>query len=239
MKHSVLLFLALVFFPCAAYGQKAEGRTCRIIFLERPASAPATMHLFDGVTSREVDLPDMSLSKVYDLRSGKLPLALLTAPLGDPKELPPGAPSVIVPENATDIYLLVMSDPANKVAPVRLEVVDAGGAKLRRGQTLWFNLTQFKVGGTLGSEKFVIKPLSRALMDAPRNDRGDYPVSLGYLMEGNKQLYPICESRWSHDPRSRNLGFVIDRGGIKSPLVMLFPDFRSEPEKPSKRASQP
>ncbi len=194
------------------------------------------MHLFDGTASREVELPGMNFSKVYELPPGKLSITLLNTPLSDPKELPPGAPSASVPENSTDIFLLVMSDPANKVAPVRLQVVDAGGAKLRRGQTLWFNLTQYAVGGKLGSENIVIKPLSRAVMDAPRNDEGDFPVSLGYRMEGKDNLYPICETRWTHDPRSRNLGFVLAREGSRSPRVFVFPDFREEKGKKSGEA---
>jgi len=240
MNPKLMRYLPLILclFCGIAHAQEKEAkRTCRIIFLERPAGAPVTMHLFDGAASREVDLPGMNLSKVYDLPSGKLSLTLLNAPLGDPKELPPGAPSAAVPENATDIYLLVMGDPANKVAPVRLQVVDAGAAKLRRGQTLWFNLTKLTVGGKLGSETIVIKPLSRAVMDAPRSDGGDYPVSLGYRMEGKEHLYPICETRWTHDPRSRNLGFVIARENSSAPRVLVFPDFREEKEKKTEEAA--
>lgn len=226
MKYSVLHLLALLFLTCAAFGQREKDRTCRILFLERPSDAPLTMHLFDGAASREVDLPGMNLSKIYDLPPGRISIALLPAPLANPKELPPGAPTATVPETVTDMYLLVVSDPANKVAPVRLQVVDASAAKLRRGQTLWFNLTELKVGGTLGSETIVLQPKSRAVMDAPRNDAGDYPVSLAYRMEGKEHLYPICQTRWSHDPRGRNLGFVITRPGSRTPRVLVFPDFR-------------
>ena len=231
LKHNALHLLALLFLSCAAHGQKAAERTCRILFLERPSGASATMHLFDGAASREVDLPGMNLSKVYVLPTGPLHLALLPAPLDDPEKLPPGAPSATVPESATDIFLLVMSDPANKIAPVRMHVVDAGAAKLRRGQTLWFNLTQLAVGGKLGSETIVLKPMSRAVMDSPRNDAGDYHVHLAYRREGKEHLYPICETRWTHDPRSRNLGLVIARQGSRIPRVLVFPDFREEKRK--------
>ncbi len=237
MKNSALQLLALAFLTCSATGQQAKDRTCRILFLERPSDAPATLHLFDGKASREVDLPGMNLSKVYDLPPGKISLALLPKPLSNPEELPPGSPSAPVPETAADIYLLVMSDPANKVAPVRLQVVDAGAAKLRRGQTLWFNLTPLTIGGKLGSESLILKPSSRAVMGAPRSDAGDYPVSLAYRMEGKEHNYPICETRWTHDPRGRNLGFVIARPGSRTPRVFVFPDFRSE--KAQEKAAQP
>jgi hypothetical protein len=231
LKYSALYLPALLFLSCAAFGQQEKGRTCRILFLERPSDAPLTLHLFDGAASREVDLPGMNLSKVYELPPGGISIALLPAPLANPKELPPGAPNATIPEAVTDIYLLVVSDPTNKVVPVRLQVVDASAAKLRRGQTLWFNLTELKVGGTLGSETIVLQPKSRAVMDAPRNDAGDYPVSLAYRMEHKDHLYPICQTRWSHDPRGRNLGFVITRPGSRTPRVLVFPDFREEKRK--------
>lgn len=230
MTHPAPQLLALAFLTCVSYGQQAKERTCRILFLERPSDAPATLHLFDGKASREVDLPGMNLSRVYDLPPGKISLALLPTPLSNPEELPPGAPSAPVPEAAADIYLLVMSDPANKVAPVSLQVVDAGAAKLRRGRTLWFNLTPLTIGGRLGSETIILKPASRTVMDAPRSDAGDYPVSLAYRMEGKEHLYPICETRWLHDPRGRNLGFVIARPGSRTPRVLVFPDFREPRE---------
>lgn len=231
MKHFALHLTALLFLSCAACGQQVKDRSCRILFLERPADAPRTLHLFDGSKSREVDLPGMNLSQVYDLPPGEISIALLPAPLANPEELPPGAPAAAIPAAAADIYLLVMSDPSNKVAPVRLQVVDASAAKLARGKTLWFNLTQLTVGGKLGTETLALKPMSRAVMDAPRNDAGDYHVKLAYRMEGKEHLYPICETRWSHDPRNRNLGFVITSPGNRTPRVLVFPDFREEKTK--------
>lgn len=228
MKQLTLRLLSLVFLTSAASGQRVEDRTCRILFLDRPVGAPATMHLFDGKASREVDLPGMNLSKVYQLPPGKISLALLSTSLADPEQPPPGAPSASVPETATDIYLLVTADPANKVAPVRLQVVDAGAAKFRRGQTLWFNLTELTVGGKLGSETIVLKPGSRAVMDAPTDGPGGYPVNIAYRNGDNGNLYPICETRWTHDPRARSLGFVITRDGARTPRVLVFPDLRPE-----------
>lgn len=228
MKRYALQLLALVFLSSMAPAQQAPNRTCRVLFLNRPADAPITMHLFDGKASREVDLPGMNLSMVYDLPPGTLSLALLPSPLSDPEQLPPGAPSATVSKTASDIYLLVMTDPANKVAPVRLQVVDVVAANLRRGQTLWFNLTELTIGGQLGSERLVVKPASRALMKAPRSDGGDYSVSMAYRMEGKEHTYPICETRWIHDPRARNLGFITAKDGKRTPRVLVFPDFRAD-----------
>lgn len=228
MKKIISNLLALIILSSAASGQQANDRTCRILFLDRVPDSPRTLHLFDGKGSREVDLPGMNLSKVYDLPPGRISLALLTSPLDDPEQLPPGAPTATVPETATDIFLLVMSDPANKVAPVRMQIVDAGAENLRRGQTLWFNLTDHTIGGRLGSERIVLKPRSRSVMNAPVNGAGHYPVSIAYRREGDEHLHPICETQWTHDPGSRGLGFMISKDGRRVPEVFVIPDFRRE-----------
>lgn len=224
MKHFAALFIALLSVTHAQ--EAAKKRTCRILYLDRPSTAPETMHLFDGSASREVDLPGMNLSKIYPLPPGEISLVLLPAALANPEELPPGAPSISVPESATDIYLLVMSDSANKLAGVSLQVVDASGTKLQLGKTLWFNLTENVVGGQLGSEKIVMKPMSRTVMAAPRADAGDYPVNFAYSMEGKEHTYPICETRWNHDPAGRTLGFVVASLSARTPRIFLFPDKR-------------
>ncbi len=135
-----LLFLILALLPTAALAQKPKDHTCRILFLSGPGSAPDKIHLFDGASSIEVDLPRMNFSQVYKLRPGAL--RLLPSPLDDPEKLPSGAPTATVSENITDFYLLVTSDPTNPVVPMRMQIINAGANKLKRGQMLWFNLTK-------------------------------------------------------------------------------------------------
>ena len=38
--------------------------TCRILFLDGPDDGPDTLQLFDGTSSREVELPRLNFSKV-------------------------------------------------------------------------------------------------------------------------------------------------------------------------------
>jgi hypothetical protein len=226
----ILLFLLL---PAAAFAQKAPEHTCRILFLDGPDAAPEKLQLFDGAKCREVDLPRMNFSKVYQLPGGPLNLRLLPAPPEDPAKIPPGAPGVAVAAGVTDFYLLLTSDPANTIAPVRMQVINAGADKLKSGQMLWFNLTQNSVGGTLGSEKLAIQPSSRVILDAPTTGNRDYLVNLTFRIPGNERIYPLCETRWRHDPRSRSVAFIIAENGHRSPRVMVFPDYRGAPaEKP-------
>lgn len=225
-----LLILTLFCGICHAQ-EKSKKHTCRIVFLDRPANAPSTLYLFDGQVSQKVELPGMNFSPVYELPAGPLTLTFLTEPAKKPDELPLGAPSVKVPETTLDLYVIVVSDPTNKVAPVRAQVIDAGAEKLKKGQTMWFNFSDLLIGGKLGSESLMIKPKGSVVMEPPRNEAGDYPVSLAYRKSGSDEQFPICETRWLYDPRSRLIGFIIPEDGILAPRVLLFPDFRSEPAK--------
>lgn len=202
------------------------GVTCRILFLDGPDSAPQTLQLFDGTSAQAVDLPRLNFSEVYKLPGGPLRLHLLQEPPLDPENLPAGAPSATVGEGAQHIYLLLMSDPENKVAPVRMEVINANEDRLKAGQMLWFNLSDKRVGGTVGSEKLVIGPGKRALLDAPARGGKDYPVDIGYQLPGNPQVYPLCETKWRHDPASRSAAFIIPPKRGRTPRILVFPDYR-------------
>jgi hypothetical protein len=216
-----------------AFAQKeAKERTCRILFLEGPDSAPNTLHLFDGTRAREVELPRLNLSKIYEIPAGNLTLTLLPAPPADPEKLPAGAPNAKLPETVTDFFLLLTSDPANTVAPVRMQIIPAGADRLRAGQMLWFNLTAHQIGGVVGSEKLIMRPQSTVTLKAPASSAGDYHVELAYRIEGKETVYPICETQWRHDPRSRSLAFVFAKPGTRTPRVQVFPDFRMDTSQP-------
>lgn len=231
MRLLSVLVLLLATLPISAQEKKGEKRTCRILYLRAPSGAPTKLQLFDGKTSQEVDLPRMNFSKPYILPPGPLNLRMLTQPVLLPEELPAGAPTAVVPADMRDCYLLVSADPGNAVAPVRLQVVDAGTSKFRTGQILWFNLSPHHVGGTVGSEKLKLKPQSRTVMNSPANKRERYPVDLAFVVNGDKRLHPLCETAWLHDPRSRMVAFVFNEKGRRTPRVLAFSDFRPPPEK--------
>jgi hypothetical protein len=119
-----------------------------------------------------------------------------------------------------------------------MQVVNVGMGKLRAGQMLWFNLTEHQVGGRIGSEKLVIQPKSTVTLDPPAVGAKDYPVDLSYRIRGNENLYPICETKWLHDPRSRSLAFVYAKPGTRTPRVLVFPDFRNVKEDPEAPADE-
>lgn len=211
-------------------------RTCRILFLGASSGAPRELLLFDGMTSRKVQLPDMNLSPVYDLPAGPLKLRLLQKEPSNPEGVPAAAPSAIVGEDVTHFYLIASPDATNAYLPVAMQVINADFGKFAQGEMLWLNITDKRIAGTLGTQKLDLQPKSRTISKAPVNGAGSYPVALYYQFPADKKVWPICETSWSHNPAGRTVMFVISEPGNKIPRVMGFPDFRVEKEQQKESA---
>jgi hypothetical protein len=222
------LALLLCLLPFAATAQDKGGRTCRLVFLGASEKDPEKLHLHDGTKTREVDLPRLNLSKVYPLAGGAITLRLLAAPPAEGQPADPAAPSATVAETLGDIYILVSPDPTNKKIPARMQVIDAGADRFKNGQMLWYNLTAHEVGGQVGSQKLAMKSRSKLILDAPATGNTDYNVNLSFRIAGKGALYPLCETRWVHDPANRTVLFVINEPGSRAPRVLGFPDHRED-----------
>lgn len=229
-----LLCLAC-FLPVLASAQSKGPRTCRILFLGAPDSAPETLQLFDGKACQPVELPRMNFSPVYHLPAGDLLIRMLTSIPAKPEDVSPEAPKAAVAEAISDFYLILSSDPANKVAPVRMQIIDADASKFKAGQMLWFNLTSNSIGGQIGTETLAMKANSQVVLNAPASGSSDYNVNLSFRIPGSDLIYPLCETKWQYDPRSRTVQFVVVQEGSRTPRVMGFPDYRD----PEKKAGQP
>ena len=229
MRH--LLLIALCFPLLATAQDKPQKRTCRILFLNPPPNAPAKLFLFDGVASQEVELPEMNFSDVYQISGGDTNVHLLPGAVLKPEEIPAGAPVQKLPAAITDFYIVVSGDPANKIAPVQFQIIDAGPEKFRKGQMMWYNLTTHTVGGQLGNQKLAMNRQSRVIVDAPASGEEDFDVKLFYAIKGDPKVHPICETKWLHDPRSRMVMFVSGGAQAATPQIACFKDFRNSPEK--------
>ena len=238
--HSVKLFLFFLL-SLAAHAADEGSRTCRILFLDGTDDGPEKLQLFDGTSSQEVELTRMGFSPTYKIIPGDLTLTLLPKPppppvtAGDPPVIPPDAPKALLAAAISDFYLIVSSDTSNKVAPVKIQVVNASADKFKLGQMLWFNLTESKIGGIVGSQKLALAPNSRLILEAPATKLEDYHVNIQFIPPGKQRVEPLCETNWSHNPRSRSVYFVVNTGGIL-PRIFGFPDFR-QPQKKAKEGT--
>lgn len=229
-----LICVGLLALASSLYAQ--SDRTVRILFLNGPAEAPEKMHLHASAdpalagAAQEVELPRMNLSPLYALPAGDLTVSLAAQALPADQPVPATSPKIAIPAAITDLYLLITHDPTNEKIPMRMQVISANGDGFQKGQMLWYNLTGTRVGGQVGSQKLDMKPQSRTVVDAPASGNEDYNVNLSYYVAGRDSLYPLCETKWTHDPRSRSIYFIINQPGSRAPRVMGFPDFR-EPEK--------
>jgi hypothetical protein len=224
--------LFLLILSLAATAAEKSTRTCRILFIAAPESALKTLYLFDGKTAQEVELTRMGFSPVYKISPEAVSLALLpTAPppataTSAAAVVPAGAPTARIAASIRDFYLIVSSDPANQVAPVKMQVVDADAAHFKPGQMLWFNLTQNKVSGIVGARKLAINPNARLILDAPSSRLEEYHVNIQFVAPGKERPEPLCETNWFHDPRSRSVLFILQPPGSIIPRIQGFPDFR-------------
>jgi hypothetical protein len=226
MKLLLIAFLACSCIP--AFSQQTQkGRTCRVIFPQRPADAPVEAHLFDGSISHKVQLTGMNFSEVVKLPAGDLVLGLTPNPVLNPEDFPAGAPIVKIPEAITDCYVILGSDPANKILPVRMLPVDVGGDKLKPGQTLWINLTQYHIKGMLGDEPLLVPAGKRVIGKAPLASSGYYKAAFLYQPDAQTAFLPVMKKTWWYDSTSKNLGFIIDSGG-RLPRIFTFRDHRAD-----------
>ena len=222
------LLICLLPFASVAHAQDKGGRTCRLVSLGASEKDPEKLHLHDGTKAFEVDLPRLNLSKVYPLPGGAITLRLLAAPPAEGQPANPAAPSATVADTLGDIYLLVSPDPSNKTVPARMQVIDAGADRFKKGQMLWYNLTAHEVGGQVGKQKLAMKSRSKLILDPPADKGGDYNVNLSFRIAGKGDLYPLCETRWVHDPANRTVLFTVNEPGSRAPRVLGFPDYREE-----------
>ncbi len=222
-----LLLLLCCLLPVAVCAQgKKGGRACRVVFPEAGETAPERLHLHDGTTCREVELPRLNLSRVYQLPGGALTLRMLAAPPAEGRPADAAAPSATVPEATGDFYLVVRPDPANEAVPVRLGVIDAGPGRFRPGQMLWANLTEHAVEGRVGSQALVVKAGATVVLGAPAAAAGPCAVELRFRPGGTGAPRFLCELQWTHDPAVRTVHFIIDDPGSRVPRVLGFPDRR-------------
>lgn len=207
-------------------GQKhKQKRTCRIIFPERPNDSPKFAYLFDGKRSQRIELPSMNLSPVISLSEGEITLYMTDKHITDTKKIVASTPSLKIPANVEDFYILVSPDSENSTLAVKMEMISLKDHK--PGETLWLNKTQHHIAANLGLSEMSVAPESQTVSKAPIEKSGYYKAEFTYQPNGEGEFKKITEQQWWHDAKSRHLGFVVD-SGKKLPKIFIFRDFRAK-----------
>lgn len=204
----------------------AQQRSCRLVYPERPEGAPKIAYLFDGSKSQGISLSSMNLSEVIELPGGDRTIAMLASAISDPELLPPQAPVMKIPEGVTNFYIIITPDPENKILPIKMNLVDTGGGKLKPGETLWYNFTGHRIAAKLGSAQMTVDPQGRTISKDPMPDSGYYVAQFAFQATGKGAFAPITEQSWWHDANSKHLGFIYSSGG-KLPKIYFYRDFRN------------
>lgn len=225
MKSLSFILVLAISLISTVNAESKDGRTCRIVFPERPKDAPKFAYLFDGQSSRRVTLPSMNFSEVIELPKGDLTIRMTADKLIDFEELPIGAPRLEVAENIQDFYLLVTADPSNEMLPLQLNLVNTSDGEFKPGQTLWCNRTNHAISAKLGEREITVAPNSRKVSPSPVTKSGHYRAEFSYQPEAKGDFQKITEQHWWHDVKSRHLGFIVNTGG-ELPKIFFYRDFR-------------
>jgi hypothetical protein len=202
------------------------GKTCRIVFPQRPHGAPKEVHLFDGTASHRIPLPGMNFSEAIALPGGDLVIRMTLDAVSDSTAIPDEAPQTKIPADMTDFYLVVLSEPENAGLPLRMLPLDAGDGHLKPGQTFWVNLTAHRIKGDFGEASLDIPAEGQAVGEAPLKANGYFKAKFRYQPGGSGDFLPVMEKSWWFDARSKNLGFVFE-SDIGFPRIFTFRDQRA------------
>jgi hypothetical protein len=225
---TILATFVVCFATHAASADPKGGRTCRIVFPERPKDSPRFAFIYDGKETQRVNLPTTNFSEVIALPSGEITILMTAEEITDFENLPLSAPRLAIAEGIRDFYILISPDPSNPILPIKMNMVNPEG-KFKPGETLWFNLTEHKIAGKLGDSTLLVAPKSSTVSKSPISESGYYRAEFAYQSKAEGRLQKITEQQWWHDANSRHLGFIVNTGG-RLPKLYFYRDFRLDGE---------
>ena len=209
-----------------------QAREARTFFVQPPKKAPEKVFLINTKTAIEVTLPSRNLSPEVDLPKGELVFAILSKPLEEGQELPKAAPRVKIPETWSRCYLLFSYDKSNKFFPLKAVAINASGADFPKGSSRMINATsEATVAARFGKEKVELKPGKAATVKAPRTGAGAFEVEIFSKKPDSERRSILCQSKWVHEPESRQLILAVDVPGQKKPRVFSLSDVIQKKEK--------
>jgi hypothetical protein len=182
------------------------------------------VHVFGLKANPKLELPRMNLSGPLELPAGELRLAFTTKPVGKGEVPPKGAPMAVIPASWSQAVLIFFTDPANKILPVNVKVVDASARVFGPGDRYWLNLSAAVVAPRVGDPDVPrIDPGKSHIMKGPRGGARDLPVIVKCLLPEDGQVRDLCRTTWRHDPARRKLVFILPNPPRRVPRVWSVP----------------
>jgi hypothetical protein len=228
-RLSVFLLICWAGFVAAQDSQSA--RSLRLLYVQAPEDAPASVFLVSGEGGKEVDLPRLSISsKRMALTTGSVRVFAATKAPTKAQPLPADAPFVDIPKGMNDpLVVLLPTDGAGPLA-FRMIPVDFARTKAPEGAVVWLNLSTQTLTSQLGSSRATIAP-RRSVMQMPSGKTGDvYPVSVVLASEhGETEGLPLMKSSWVKEPGQRHLLVIVPDPNRSVPRIIDVPE-RMEPE---------
>ncbi len=229
IRPFVLFLTCLVAVASAQEGSSA--RSLRLLYVQAPDDAPASLFLVAGKEIKEVDLPRLSIStKRLGLSTGAVRVyAASKAPTKD-EPLPANAPFVDIPDSMNDPLVVLL--PTGEAGPLafRMLPVEFSRTKAPEGAVLWFNLSGRTLYSKLGTAQAIVAPRQTAIQLPPGKPGDVYHVLVDVAPEqGEEESVPLMRSSWVKEPGQRHLLFIVPDPDRKVPRIVAVPE-RMEPE---------
>lgn len=217
----------------------APNRSLRLLYLQAPEDAPASVFLTVGKGGKEIDLPRLSIStNRMVLPAGVIRVyAAKKAPSKD-NPLPPDAPFAEIPSGMNDPLVVLLPTGGTGPLAFRMMPVEFARTKAPEGAVVWLNLSARTITSQLGSSRAVVTP-RQAVIQMPSGRTGDvYPVSVVLAPEqGESEGVPLMKSSWVKEPGQRHLLVIVPDDRRNVPRIIDVPE-SMEPDDELVKASK-
>jgi hypothetical protein len=224
------VFLLICWAGVVAAQDSQSARSLRLLYVQAPEDAPASVFLVSGEGAKEIDLPRLSISsKRMALTAGNVRVFAATKAPTKTLPLPADAPFVDIPKGMNDPLVVLL--PTGGAGPLafRMLPLDFARTKAPEGSVVWLNLSTHTLTSQLGSSRATIAP-RRSVMQMPSGKTGDvYPVSVVLAPEhGEIEGLPLMKSSWVKESGQRHLLVVVPDPNRSVPRIIDIPE-RMEP----------
>ena len=238
----MIRFLSLLGFAVAAFGASDSdtSRILRAIYVQAPADAPSKVYLVFDKESREIDLPQMSISiRSVALTDGPLRVYAAVKPPTKEEPLPDDAPFADIPAGMQSPLLVLLPTGSPGPLAFRMLPVDFSQVVAPPGSVFWFNLTERTVYAKLGTAQAIVAPHRSGIVVPSGKFGQDYPVFVDLSLDpGQTETLPFLRTSWVKEPFRRDLLFVVNAPNRKHPQVLGIVDMDVAGRAQSKEPTQ-